>query len=98
MTQEKRKFEDWLDYARKAKRVALLAHISPDGDTLGSTLALRLAFLAMGKQVDVICDGDVPDNLKFLTGQREHSPSGGCKRKRLRHGNCCGCERPFAAG
>lgn len=68
MTQEKRKFEDWLDYARKAKRVALLAHISPDGDTLGSTLALRLAFLAMGKQVDVICDGDVPDNLKFLTG------------------------------
>lgn len=22
----------------------------------------------MGKQVDVICDGDVPDNLKFLTG------------------------------
>ena len=68
MTQEKRKFEDWLDYARKAKRVALLAHISPDGDTLGSTLALRLAFLALGKQVDVICDGDVPDNLKFLTG------------------------------
>ena len=68
MTKEKRKFEDWLDYARKAKRVALLAHISPDGDTLGSTLALRLAFLAMGKQVDVICDGDVPDNLKFLTG------------------------------
>ena len=68
MTQEKRKFEDWLDYARKAKRMALLAHISPDGDTLGSTLALRLAFLAMGKQVDVICDGDVPDNLKFLTG------------------------------
>lgn len=44
MTQETRKFEDWLDYARKAKRVALLAHISPDGDTLGSTLALRLAF------------------------------------------------------
>ena len=73
MTQETRKFEDWLDYARKAKRVALLAHISPDGDTLGSTLALRLAFLAMGKQVDVICDGEVPDNLKFLTGSTENA-------------------------
>ena len=44
MTQEKREFEDWLSCARQAKRVALLAHISPDGDTVGSTLALRLAF------------------------------------------------------
>lgn len=44
------------------------AHVSPDGDTLGSTLALRLAFLALGKQVNVICDGDVPDNLKYLPG------------------------------
>ena len=57
MTQEKREFEDWLSCARQAKRVALLAHISPDGDTVGSTLALRLAFLALGKQVNVICDG-----------------------------------------
>ena len=47
MTQEKREFEDWLSCARQAKRVALLAHISPDGDTVGSTLALRLAFLAV---------------------------------------------------
>ena len=54
MTQEKREFEDWLSCARQAKRVALLAHISPDGDTVGSTLALRLAFLALGKQADVI--------------------------------------------
>ena len=66
MTQEKREFEDWLSCARQAKRVALLAHISPDGDTVGSTLALRLAFLALGKQADVICDGDMPDNLKYL--------------------------------
>ena len=68
MTQEKREFEDWLSCARQAKRVALLAHISPDGDTVGSTLALRLAFLALGKQADVICDGDMPDNLKYLPG------------------------------
>ena len=68
MTQEKREFEDWLSCARQAKRVALLAHISPDGDTVGSTLALRLAFLALGKQADVICDGDMPDSLKYLPG------------------------------
>ena len=68
MTQGKREFEDWLCRAHQAKRVALLAHVSPDGDTLGSTLALRLAFSALGKQVNVICDGDVPDNLKYLPG------------------------------
>ena len=68
MTQEKREFEDWLRQAHQAKRVALLAHVSPDGDTMGSTLALRLAFLALGKQADVICDGDMPDNLKYLPG------------------------------
>ena len=33
MTQGKREFEDWLCHAHQAKRVALLAHVSPDGDT-----------------------------------------------------------------
>lgn len=59
---------DWLCQARKAKRMALLAHVSPDGDTVGATLALRLAFLSLGKEVDVICDGTVPDNMRFLEG------------------------------
>lgn len=68
MMQEMQKFEDWLCLARKAKRLALIAHVSPDGDTLGSVLALRLAFLSLGKAVDVICDGDVPDNMRFLPG------------------------------
>ncbi|MFR5786400.1 MAG: hypothetical protein ACLUHE_04300 [Christensenellales bacterium] len=83
MTQEKREFEDWLSCARQAKRVALLAHISPDGDTVGSTLALRLAFLALGKQADVICDGDMPDSLKISAGQRGHAAPGECERRGL---------------
>lgn len=60
--------EDWLCRARKAKRMALIAHISPDGDTVGATLALRLAFLSLGKAVDVVCDGDVPRSMQFLPG------------------------------
>lgn len=60
--------EDWLCKARKAKRMALIAHVSPDGDTLGATLALRLAFLSLGKAVDVICDGDMPGNMSYLEG------------------------------
>ena len=62
------RLEDWLCPARKAKRLALIAHVSPDGDTVGATLALRLAFLAMGKAVDVICDGEPPKSMDFLSG------------------------------
>lgn len=62
------RLEDWLCPARKAKRLALIAHVSPDGDTVGATLALRLAFLARGKAVDVICDGEPPRSMDFLPG------------------------------
>ena len=60
--------EDWLCRVCKAKRMALIAHVSPDGDTVGATLALRLAFLSLGKAVDVICDGEISKSLSFLTG------------------------------
>ena len=60
--------QDWLCQARKAKRLALIAHVSPDGDTVGATLALRLAFLSLGKAVDVICDGKPDKSLSFLPG------------------------------
>lgn len=60
--------ETWLCRAREAERLALIAHVSPDGDTLGAALALRLAFLSLGKSADVICDGNVPENMRFLEG------------------------------
>lgn len=61
-------FEGWLRHAGEAKRLALISHISPDGDTLGAALALHLAFLSLGKQADVFCEDDVPDFLRFLPG------------------------------
>ena len=61
-------FQDWLCRVREAKRLALISHISPDGDTVGSTLALRLAFLSLGKEVDVFCDGEIPEHIAFLAG------------------------------
>lgn len=60
--------QDWLCQARKAKRMALIAHVSPDGDTVGATLALRLAFLSLGKAVDVICCDEIDKDLSFLPG------------------------------
>ena len=60
--------KDWLCRAGEAKRLALIAHTAPDGDTVGAVLALRLAFLSKGKAVDIICDGDVPQEMRWLPG------------------------------
>ncbi len=49
-----------------ADNIVLFAHISPDGDTLGSTLAMRGLLLHMGKNVAVVVDGEVPEWLACL--------------------------------
>ncbi len=46
----------------------LAAHQSPDGDTLGSCLALRAALLGMGKEATVVCPDPVPAAVRFLVG------------------------------
>jgi len=46
----------------------IVGHISPDGDTLGSALALTHALLALGKNPQPVVDDDVPANLFFLPG------------------------------
>ncbi len=64
----KRNLDGVIDAVRGAETIALCAHMNPDGDTLGSCLALRLALLSLGKAADVFCDDRVPDNLRFMPG------------------------------
>lgn len=56
---------------RKAPEVALFSHISPDGDCLGSMLALGIALRKLGKQVFLYNPDEVPQNLVFLPGASE---------------------------
>ena len=44
----------------------IISHTSPDGDTLGSSLALYIALKAMGKTAEVVCDYPVPHIYAFL--------------------------------
>ena len=60
--------ERMLTALRQAQRVVLIAHVSPDGDTLGSALALRLALLAAGAVAHVVCQDAVPDLYASLPG------------------------------
>ena len=57
-----------LSAVQAAGSVLLFCHVSPDGDTLGSALALRLRLMALGKSVRLLLDGEVPSNLAFLPG------------------------------
>lgn len=60
---------------QNAKSIVLLTHESPDGDAMGSTLAMYLALKTMEKQVDVI----IPDYSKtysFLPGANEIKKEG----------------------
>lgn len=57
-----------LSAVQAADSVLLFCHVSPDGDTLGSALALKLRMTAMGKSVRLFVDGEWPSNLAFLPG------------------------------
>ena len=52
----------------RAGRIALICHVSPDGDTLGAALALARVLRAESRDVTVVCDGTAPDNCALIPG------------------------------
>lgn len=52
----------------EAESFALLSHVRPDGDAIGSQIALGFALEAMGKKVRLINEDGLPDNLAFMAG------------------------------
>ncbi len=53
---------------RDARKVAIVCHMTPDGDALGSSLCLMHALRAMGKNASVITPDAPPRSLTFLPG------------------------------
>lgn len=51
-----------------ASRVAVVTHVSPDPDAIGSLLGLTHALRSLGKQTLPLCDDPVPHGLEFLAG------------------------------
>ncbi len=56
------------DQILAAKHVLITSHIRPDGDAVGSSLALGLAIMDMGKQTQVVLSGGLPPLFKHLPG------------------------------
>ena len=55
---------------KKSQKIALFSHISPDPDTIGSTLALYEVLKNMGKEVSVFCDDENLDKFAFLDAEK----------------------------
>jgi bifunctional oligoribonuclease and PAP phosphatase NrnA len=55
-----------VDWIRQSKRIGLCSHIRPDGDALGSLLALGLSLQALGKEVTLLNEDGMPQHLAFL--------------------------------
>lgn len=62
-----------------ARKVAITSHVRPDGDAIGSLLALGLALQNAGKTVEMILVDGAPGSFKFLEGseQVKKEPTGG---------------------
>ena len=51
--------------------IAILTHVSPDGDALGSALCALQVAKALGKRAVVVCQDAVPEYLRVLPGWQE---------------------------
>ena len=59
---------DAVAFLTKYDSFLLMAHVAPDGDTLGSCLALQKLLQQLGKQAWVVCDDPLPHLYAFLPG------------------------------
>ena len=56
----------------KYKNVLIFSHSRPDGDTIGSSIALKMAFEKKSIKADIVCDyQEMPRGLEILKGVSE---------------------------
>ena len=54
---------------KSKQNILILPHILPDGDTIGSSIALYLSLQQKGKNPYILLDESIPQNLQFLPVQ-----------------------------
>lgn len=72
MTADKKILDDLMKRrVKESGPIAILSHVNPDGDALGSALALSGYFHNAGIECSVIMPNEYPDFLKWLPGNKE---------------------------
>lgn len=57
-----------LPQIKEAERILLVTHLQPDGDAIGSMLALNELLKRFNKETLMLCQDPVPQNLRILPG------------------------------
>lgn len=55
-----------INYINEGNYFIVISHVNPDGDNIGSTLAMYYYLKSLDKDVYYVLDDDTPINLKFL--------------------------------
>lgn len=63
--------ENLKDWAKNNKKLLIISHRSPDGDTLGSAFALKLIYEALGGYAQCTCKSEGAPFLRFLYAGQE---------------------------
>lgn len=58
-------------HIHNAQKIAVVTHLSPDGDALGSSLGLHHYLLSLGKEVKVVVPNAFPYFLKWMNGSND---------------------------
>ena len=66
---KKQLLEEFIQILNTPKKVVIIPHKNPDGDALGSTLALNFFLNKTGHQSSLISPNEYPDFLNWLPGQ-----------------------------
>lgn len=66
----KEKFNQIIESVKKARRILVTSHLDPDGDSIGSQLALNDWLKGLGKEVRIINQGKIPSKYLFLDEER----------------------------
>lgn len=74
MPQQSSAFEEIAEVIKDHERFAVVSHLGPEADAVGSQLAMAYVLEALGKEVWVVLRDPVPDNLRFLSGAEAIRP------------------------
>lgn len=68
-----------VELIHNSKTILLCAHKQPDGDALGSMLAMNRMLRQMGKETTMVSQDTLPDKYQYLASQEEILKSEDCK-------------------
>lgn len=66
-------YQNVINEIKKAKTIAIISHINPDGDTIGSSLAIYNALKMYGKQPYIFCDDPIVGRISIFNGKENYN-------------------------